>query len=155
MQHLEGLDQRIAGGSEEFSDNQHNQATVGSWDGIECIPFQKIIHPHIQFCFVRRKSEIHRPAGAFAELDSVVGKGAPSEKFIKFVDDVFGLKILESTPDIADELKEKIAKRFEAKKAKDFETADAIRAELEAKGIILNDTREGTVWDFKALYSVQ
>ena len=54
-----------------------------------------------------------------------------------------------------EEIEAKIAQRAEAKKAKDFETADAIRAELEGKGIILNDTREGTVWDFKALYNVQ
>ena len=88
-------------------------------------------------------------AGAFAELDSVVGKGAPSEKFIKFVDDVFGLKILESTPDIADELKEKIAKRFEAKKAKDFATADALRDEILKEDIVLLDGAEKTIWQYK------
>lgn len=38
-------------------------------------------------------------------------------------------------------------------KNKDFETADAIRSNLEKDGIILNDTREGTIWDFKALYN--
>ena len=36
--------------------------------------------------------------------------------------------------------------------SKDFETADAIRSSLDEKGIILNDTAEGTVWDIKALY---
>ena len=46
-----------------------------------------------------------------------------------------------------------IAKRSEAKKIKDFETADAIRSNLEKDGIILNDTREGTIWDFKTLYN--
>ena len=45
-----------------------------------------------------------------------------------------------------------ISKRAEAKKSKDFETADAIRSSLDEKGIILNDTAEGTVWDIKALY---
>lgn len=64
-------------------------------------------------------------------------------------------KYLTKTDVSVEEVEAKIAQRAEAKKAKDFETADAIRAELEAKGIILNDTREGTVWDFKALYSVQ
>ena len=51
------------------------------------------------------------------------------------------------------EINTQIAKRAEAKKNKDFEIADKIRAELEKKGIILNDTKEGTVWDLKALYS--
>ncbi len=39
-----------------------------------------------------------------------------------------------------------IARRKEAKKAKDFATADAIRDELLAKGIEIKDTREGVVW---------
>lgn len=46
-----------------------------------------------------------------------------------------------------------ISKRAEAKKSKDFETADAIRSELEAKGILIKDTREGTIWDLKMLYN--
>ncbi len=40
----------------------------------------------------------------------------------------------------------KIAERTAAKKAKDFAKADAIRAELLEKGIILEDTREGVKW---------
>ncbi len=40
----------------------------------------------------------------------------------------------------------KIEERAAAKKAKDFATADAIRDELLAKGIILKDTREGVQW---------
>ena len=43
-------------------------------------------------------------------------------------------------------INEKIAERAEAKKAKDFAKADAIRAELLEKGIVLKDTREGTLW---------
>ena len=51
------------------------------------------------------------------------------------------------------QIESEIAKRAEAKKVKDFETADSIRANLDEKGIILNDTVEGTVWDIKELYS--
>ena len=40
----------------------------------------------------------------------------------------------------------KIAERKAAKKARDFAKADAIRDELKAKGIILEDTREGVKW---------
>ena len=52
-----------------------------------------------------------------------------------------------------DDVEAKISKRTEAKKNKDFETADAIRNELEEKGILLKDTREGTAWDLKMLYN--
>lgn len=52
-------------------------------------------------------------------------------------------------------IEDKIAKRADAKKAKDFKTADAIRAELDAKGIILMDSVDGTTWDIKSIYSVR
>lgn len=52
--------------------------------------------------------------------------------------------------DVDDELasyvQEMISRRAQAKKDKDFATADQIREELAAKGIILKDTREGTEW---------
>lgn len=44
-------------------------------------------------------------------------------------------------------INEMIAKRAEAKKAKDFARADAIRQELLDKGIAIKDTREGVVWE--------
>jgi len=39
-----------------------------------------------------------------------------------------------------------VAERSAAKKAKDFARSDVIRAELLARGIVLEDTREGTLW---------
>lgn len=39
-----------------------------------------------------------------------------------------------------------IAERTEAKKAKDFAKADAIRDELAAMGITIKDTRQGVQW---------
>lgn len=39
-----------------------------------------------------------------------------------------------------------IAARLDAKKAKDFAQADKIRAELAAKGILIEDTPQGTKW---------
>jgi cysteinyl-tRNA synthetase len=52
---------------------------------------------------------------------------------------------------VDDALKKKIealiAKRTEAKKAKDFAASDAIRDELTAMGIAIMDTADGTVWE--------
>ncbi len=49
--------------------------------------------------------------------------------------------------DITEEyINERIRLRTEARKARDFKTADAIRKELEEKGIILEDKRDRTEW---------
>ena len=45
-----------------------------------------------------------------------------------------------------EEIENLIQKRAEAKKNKDFKLADDIRQELLDKGIILEDTRQGTKW---------
>ena len=42
-----------------------------------------------------------------------------------------------------------IEKRKEAKLNKNYELADSIREELERDGIILKDTREGTIYEVK------
>ncbi len=44
------------------------------------------------------------------------------------------------------EINRLIDERAEAKAAKQYDRADEIRAELRAKGIAIEDTREGTVW---------
>ncbi len=45
-----------------------------------------------------------------------------------------------------DQVKTLIEKRVEARKKKDFQLADQIRKDLEEKGILLEDTPEGTKW---------
>ncbi len=51
--------------------------------------------------------------------------------------------------DIDSEIEDLIKKRTEAKKNRDFETADKIRADLLGQGIILEDTPDGTKWKRK------
>ena len=61
---------------------------------------------------------------------------------------VLGIILEKEEKVVGDEnyIEEMIAKRVQAKKERDFATADAIRDELAAKGIVLKDTREGTKW---------
>lgn len=87
-------------------------------------------------------------AGALAELDKVMSKNVPDEKFVQFLDEIFGLGIAESTPDISKELKAKIAERVKAKKAKDFAKADQLRDEIAKDGIMLLDSADGTIWQY-------
>lgn len=90
-------------------------------------------------------------AGAFAVLDGVAKSGlAPSNEFLKFVDEAFGLEIGKSTPDISDELKQKIIERTAAKESKEYATADKLRDEILAQGIELLDGADGVKWALKA-----
>lgn len=61
------------------------------------------------------------------------------------------LDLLTKEKSIVDEsyILEMIEKRTEAKKNKDFALADSIRKELEEKGIVLKDTREGTIYEVR------
>ena len=63
--------------------------------------------------------------------------------------DVLGLIVdrkKEASDDETAYIEEKIKERQEARKARDFKKADAIRDELKAKGILLEDTKEGVKW---------
>ena len=72
-------------------------------------------------------------------------------------DEVLSLQLTrawEKEEDVVDEelasyVEKKIEERKAAKKAKDFALADAIREELADKGILLKDTREGTIWSIE------
>lgn len=59
---------------------------------------------------------------------------------------LFAVRKEEEDPELVAYVLKRIEERTAAKKAKDFKTADAIRDELSAKGIILEDTREGVKW---------
>lgn len=60
-----------------------------------------------------------------------------------FVEKMGNLKISE------DEISKLIQERNAAKKNKDFKTADAIRSDLDKKGVLLEDTSKGTIWRIK------
>ena len=60
--------------------------------------------------------------------------------------DVLGIIIDRQEEILDDEIEEMIEKRQAARKERNFALADQIRDELLAKGIILEDTREGVKW---------
>ena len=85
---------------------------------------------------------------------------ATKRKLVEDFDQVLSLGLLSAADEKASEqetngadneltayVEEMIAKRAQAKKEKDFAKADAIRNELLEKGIAINDTREGVVWE--------
>lgn len=63
------------------------------------------------------------------------------------VDDFLKSDIGQTALELSDaEIEELISQRVDAKKSKDFAKADEVRQHLLDKGIVLEDTRQGTVW---------
>ncbi len=80
----------------------------------------------------------------------------PSQKryLVQKFDQVLSLNLLEEKKLVLDQkleayIEEKIEERKKAKAEKDYEKADAIRKELEKEGILIKDTREGTIYEVK------
>jgi len=59
------------------------------------------------------------------------------------------LGVIENKSDISDEIKKLIEMREIARKNKNWQESDRIRDELNAKGLLIEDTPEGTTWKFK------
>lgn len=85
-------------------------------------------------------------ASAFAYIDSL-DSDTPLVVW-DFIDQLFGLNLLASSRDISEELKAKIAERTEAREAKDYARADALRSELNSAGIDILDTPTGPKWQY-------
>lgn len=68
--------------------------------------------------------------------------------FIQDIDNLLGLDILGTTPDISDDQKQLIIARTRAREQKDYEKSDQIRDELLAQNIILRDTPSGVIWEY-------
>jgi cysteinyl-tRNA synthetase len=95
------------------------------------------------FEFVRAANrELDRPGGtrgtgdALAAFERVAGQGV--------LDVLPTPRALE--PELVYWVEERIASRDKARKSKDFNAADAIRAELSSRGVEIEDTPQGTKW---------
>lgn len=67
-------------------------------------------------------------------------------KLLRKLDSVIGILEMQEEEELGEEEKLLVKEREEARKRKDFATADKIRDELKAKGILLEDTPQGTSW---------
>ena len=104
--------------------DKRRQMLDQSWPGL----FREFILPELPV----------REFGSFFNT----GFGRPT----KDLDTVLGVLKKEEAVDLDAEIEAKIAERQAARKAKNFQLADAIRDELKARGITLIDTPEGVRW---------
>jgi len=80
------------------------------------------------------KLALERARAVFARINSV----------LDVIPDAVG-----ADPEIASWVEERLAARKSARASRDFAEADRIRAEIEAKGIAIEDTPHGTKWKVK------
>ncbi len=91
-------------------------------------------------------SENLNSAEAFAIIDSATISLEDWQK----IDELFGLDLIDGTPDIDDEMRALISKRDEARKNKDWSASDQLRDELAKKNIAVKDTPDGSIWQYLA-----
>ena len=84
---------------------------------------------------VDRDAELTRAALAWAETEGRIGEAAPE------LVAQMGLR--------DEEIDALVEERTQAKKARNFARADAIRAELLAKGVVIEDSKDGVRWKRK------
>ena len=86
------------------------------------------------------------------DINTAIANGAGKDTLTACADifdeltGVLGLVYNRKTAALDSEIEELIAKRTEARKARDFKTADEIRDKLKEMGIILEDTPQGVKW---------
>jgi cysteinyl-tRNA synthetase len=90
---------------------------------------------------------------AFSQLD---GKSLDDihqnglQQLLETIDELLGLQLLETTPDIDDETKQLIVSRERARDEKNWIESDRLRDELKAKNIVVRDTPGGSIWEYAA-----
>lgn len=69
-------------------------------------------------------------------------------ELLEAMDDLFGLRLLGTTPDITDEQKRLIIERQRARDEKDWAKSDNIRDQLFNQGLSVRDTPNGIIWEY-------
>ena len=83
-----------------------------------------------------------------SELLAYIDNSALTMDDWEFVDALLGLDLINSTPNITDDLMEKISLREKARQEKDYMTADKMRDELASANITILDTEKGAIWQY-------
>lgn len=70
------------------------------------------------------------------------------QQALEAIDELLGLQLIATTPDIDDATKHLIIKRQRARDEKNWSVSDELRDELLKAGIVVRDTMTGSIWEY-------
>lgn len=89
---------------------------------------------------------------AFSGLDNVKLENINRQALVEAlenIDNLLGLNLVASTPDISDEQKALIIERSNARSNKDWSKSDKLRAELLEQGVVIRDvSQDSSIWQY-------
>jgi cysteinyl-tRNA synthetase len=88
----------------------------------------------------------------FSHLESNKLSELHHDEFVQLleaIDNLLGLRLVESTPDITSNQKQTISDREQARTDKDWAKSDELRDQLGEQGIVVRDTSDGSVWEYQ------
>lgn len=89
---------------------------------------------------------------AFSTMDDVNIDNIDQESllyYLETIEELLGIDLLKTTPDISDDAKQIILERESARESKDWAKSDDLRNNLLEQNIVINDTSYGPVWSYK------
>ncbi|MDR2336931.1 MAG: cysteine--tRNA ligase [Candidatus Nomurabacteria bacterium] len=119
---------------------RHQQATAGKK--------KEIVSD--DFGILKALNDNLNSAKALSIIDGIISRddAVPTEDFLGFLDDCFGLELCETTPNISPYLQNILKERAIARLNKDFAKSDKLRQQLLKKGIDVLDTANGQIWQY-------
>lgn len=87
---------------------------------------------------------------AFTKIDAHISETGSAQltTLLTSLDELLGLDLLGTTPDITVEQKTLLERRAQARAAKDWTGSDTLRDELSSSGIMIRDTPLGQIWEY-------
>ncbi len=70
-------------------------------------------------------------------------------QLLETIDSTLGLQLLETTPDVSDDIKKTILERNQARIQKDWKKSDSLRDQLAKQNIVIRDTDQTSIWEYK------